>query len=294
MKKFRVSQLIKSAIWAMTYVFTLCVIITGIILASRLGEFIGSENTRTVIELNSKDAKQINNVESSPVQSAPAAQGGLQSGEKAQFGFEASDAQGVWEKVQQVEIFKIKYDETGNITVDGVKDKLIAPGTSNVYNFTFKNTGNVGLKYTLTTEVEFSKPEYALPVSVRLYDQNNKYLIGSATTFDDPQKLNIISETAELSAKSFSNYAFEWRWPFESGDDVYDTLLGNMAVNEDLTMTVKINVKAMADADAMGGNPYTGDSGITIYVILGIVSLCAIFILFIINKRMNEREQENG
>ncbi|MBQ8606178.1 MAG: hypothetical protein IJ408_05520 [Clostridia bacterium] len=285
----------------MTYVFTLGVIITTIILASRISDFIGKEKSRTVIDLTSKDSLvQLSNNETSPApeQAAPlaqpeSAQSTSQNG-SLKAGFEASDAQGVWKQEQQVEIFKVKYDETGNITVDGVDDKVIAPGTSNIYNFTFKNTGDVGLKYTFTSAVEFSDKEHALPVSVRLYDQNDKYVIGSKTSFDDADKLNSVSENAELSPKSYSNYALEWQWPFESGDDAYDTLLGNLAVKEDITMTVKLMVRAEADADASGGNPYTGDnSDITINVIVCMVSLAAIVLLVIIDKKRKKRTAEN-
>lgn len=282
----------------MTCVFTLGVIITGIVLASRLGDFITVEKSRTVIELNNDSAKvfpqndtDVDSVDDTKTSSSAP----QQSSSDAKPGFEASDAQGVWEQEQQVEIFKVKYNESGNITVDGVKDKVIAPGTTNIYNFTFKNTGNVPLEYTLTTEVEFSNQEYTLPVSVRLFDQSERYLIGSATSFDDPQKLNIISDKAGLSPKSYVNYAFEWEWPFENGNDSYDTLLGNMAVDEELTMTVIINVKAEADVDASGGNPYTGDdSDITVNIIVFIISLIGIIAMIIImNKKQKEGLSEN-
>lgn len=289
-------SILKTVLWVSAFVFVLCFVLTAIVLTSRLADFTHKDNTDTVIELDIKNATTVETPEVAPeVTPLPAAPTENVSG-NTEFnpGFEVADNEGVWEQNQQVEIFKIKYDETGSVTVDGIDDKLIAPGTSNLYNFTLKNTGNVPLDYILTTEVEFSNQEYTLPVSVRLNDSNGKYIIGSKDAFDDAVKLNAVGEKAGISPKSFVNYSLEWQWPFESEADAYDTLLGNLAVNEDLVMTVKINVRAEANIDSEGGgNPYTGDSGTGIYVFLAIVSIAMVFILIFFDKKHLEEQKGN-
>lgn len=295
-------SIIKTVLWVSAFVFILGFVLTAIVLTSRLADFTHKDSADTVIELNIKNASDIDESSELPedtevpnVQPTPAAPTENVNG-NTEFkpGFEVTDNEGVWEQNQQVEIFKIKYDETGEVTVDGIDDKLIAPGTSNLYNFTLKNTGNVPLDYILTTEVEFSNQEYSLPVSVRLNDSNGKYIIGSADAFDDAVKLNAVGEKAGISPKSFVNYSLEWKWPFESETDAYDTLLGNMAVNEDLVMTVKINVRAEANIDSEGGgNPYTGDSGTGIYVTLAVISLAMVLMLIILDKKQLEERKEN-
>ena len=85
------------------------------------------------------------------------------------FGFEASDENTVWSMNTQVDIFKVSYDETGEVTVlgDGI-DKLIAPGTENSYVFKLKNTGNTPLTYEVSVEAYFSPDGISIPVETRL------------------------------------------------------------------------------------------------------------------------------
>jgi hypothetical protein len=38
-------------------------------------------------------------------------------------------------------------------------------------------------------------------------------------------------------------YILQWRWPFDI-DDEYDTMLGNLAVEEDISLTIVIRTTA--------------------------------------------------
>ena len=197
----------------------------------------------------------------------------------------------------EAEIFKFSYDETGKLTVisnNSGEDKLIAPGTSNKYQFTLENPGNVALDYYLTMEAYVTGTELSLPVKVSVRDYKNKYLLGTAEEMADVLLLNSVNDTAELGAGRYAVYTLEWEWPFEWGDDEYDTQLGNLAVEDDIVLTVVIRTVAEYDEEpddpTSGLPPQTGDdSKIMPLVILCAVSLfgaCAV--IFVGGRRENE------
>lgn len=166
------------------------------------------------------------------------------------------------------EIFKFSYDETGKITVVGSQgndDKLIAPGTSNIYQFTLANTGDVALDYTMTMEAYITGTDLWIPVDACVWDYTNRYLLGSPYSKDDVMELNNVEDSAELGAGRYAVYNLEWEWPFEHGDDVYDTMLGDLAVENDLALHIAIHTVAVHDNDpdvpdsGLIEPPYTGD-----------------------------------
>ncbi|MDO4331670.1 MAG: hypothetical protein Q4C58_03170 [Eubacteriales bacterium] len=182
----------------------------------------------------------------------------------AEAGFAVSDEKQVWSSQTAVEIFRISYENGDNqITVAGDGEKLIAPGTANEYDFRLSNTGNVAVDYTMTMEAYFGRENRTIPVEVRVNDYQGNYLAGSRDEWSPVMELNSVSDTAVLGAGHYNGYTLTWQWPFE-GDDAYDTLLGNSAVQEDITLTIVICVLAAAseDPDASGGIPQTGIFGV--------------------------------
>jgi hypothetical protein len=163
-------------------------------------------------------------------------------------GFKAYDEKTVWLSETEVDIFKLTYDSENGITVKGFNDdKLIAPGTSNTYSFTLENTGDVLLDYDMTMEAYVTGTDLELPVKARVWDYTNRYLLGGSDTKEEVLKLNNVEDHSKLSAGRFAIYNLEWEWPYEWGNDEYDTLLGNLAVDDDLALTIKINTIATAD-----------------------------------------------
>lgn len=235
-------------------------------------------------------------------------------GGKAEF--KAYDKDTVWSAETEVEIFKLSYDnESGAITVksDDNVDKLLAPGTSNEYTFTLENTGDVTLDYTMSMEAWFGSEDYWIPVTARVYSYDGSYLLGDGMSRADVLELNTVSDGGVLGAGRCMVYTLEWEWEFERGDDSYDTMLGNRAVDEDLTLTVKILTTAMADNDpdntntglpnpdpgkTPGGghivNPHTGEItalGKTLLCLVGAL-LIAIVSIFINRHKDDEGEDE--
>lgn len=212
----------------------------------------------------------------------------------------------------EAEIFRLSYDnESGKTTVigaEGNSDKLIAPGTTNLYQFTLANTGDVSLDYTLTMEAYVTGTDLRIPVNARVWDYTNKYLVGSADGMVDVMELNTVEESAELGAGRYAVYNLEWEWPFERADengditsgDTYDTMLGNLAVDEDLVLHIVIRTYAEYDENPDDPNagvpkpPQTGDDApIVLLIVLcagSFVGLCVMFFAFFKSGRKEKQE----
>lgn len=230
--------------------------------------------------------------------------------------FTAYDKDTVWSAETDVEIFKLTYDETGKVTVKNNsprEDHLVAPGTANDYTFTLENTGEVPLDYTMSMEAWFGS-EHAIPITARVYDHDGRYLLGSEDEREDVLELNTVAESGVLGAGRCAVYTLDWEWVFERGEDIADTALGDLAVDEDITLTVRILTTATADDDpdenedkglppeGEGGgfmetiaNPHTGKltafGKTLVYVIAGAVIFCTVK-LFGLGKKEDERQDE--
>ena len=204
-----------------------------------------------------------------------------------------------WETETKVDIFKIVY-ENGEavVTVDGMGDKVIAPGTGNEYTFYLKNTGNVMLDYKLEIEAFFTPDTQPIPVEARLKGYDGTYLLGAEDSWADVLELNQVKDKASISVNRYAYYTLEWQWPYESGDDAYDTLLGNLAVDEDLTLTIVI--KTVATGEDMETEFFkvptvtTGDNAmLSGWIALAAVSMLLIVLYIIIRKKRSTKSDES-
>ena len=207
-----------------------------------------------------------------------------------------------WETETKVDIFKIAY-ENGEavVTVDGMGDKVIAPGTGNEYTFYLKNTGNVMLDYTLEIEAFFTPDTQPIPVEARLRGYDGTYLLGAEDTWADVLELNQVKDEASISVNRYAYYTLEWEWPYESGDDAYDTFLGNMAVNEDLTLTIVIRTVATGEdmATEIHSKPVGSGDNMNLlgWIVLATTAMLAVVFIIICKKRLiksDESEQEHA
>ncbi len=147
-----------------------------------------------------------------------------------------------WEVDTYVDLFKTTYtDAEGNVTVQSANgDKVIAPGTSNAYEFSLKNTGNISLDYTLKLEGVFRIADCHLPFYVRLYS-GNRWVVGGQNQWVHADMLETLVEKDTLPRGETVTYVFEWQWPYESDDesqqlinDLNDSLLSFDANDTDL------------------------------------------------------------
>ena len=231
--------------------------------------------------------------------------------------FTVYDENTVWSTHTDIEIFKIKYDNNGDLiyTVnsdvndDGTQDKVFAPGTGNTYSFTLKNdldnTSIPGIKgksldYTVYVDAWFEGTDYIIPIEAKMYD-NEKYLLGSADEWRPVLELDPIEDSGVLSAGKIHDYYLEWQWPFERFDgegldanDAYDTMLGNLAASgEELELHIRIYTVAEVTEDEGGDNPPpTGDRGLVPVLAVLAVAVLVIIILLIVEKRKSREEEE--
>lgn len=276
----------------------LCVVITGVIWVERMTPFFINELHASVIEVVPEDVEEPGDIVEVKMEDIAVASSNIASADGVANsgstytskenvalvpGFEVYDENTLWGTETEIEIFKISYANGENVVTvhSDDSDKLLAPGTENEYTFWLKNTGNITAHYTMETEAYFSNSEYAIPVEVRMKDYSGNYLLGDDVSWDEVLRLNEISDTASLGPNSYASYTLEWQWPFES-DDEYDTLLGNLALEEDLTLTIVIRTIATAEYVKTGD-----DANMTMWFLVVLITLLAVVVLVWNRKRVN-------
>ena len=96
---------------------------------------------------------------------------------------------------------------------------IIAPGSTNTYNFVIRNNNSFPINYTFST---IEENEYKINVKYRL-KQNGKYVIGDSKSWFSYDELAV--ENAVLLSKSKCLYSLEWKWI----DTDYDNIPGTSA-----------------------------------------------------------------
>ena len=203
----------------------------------------------------------------------------------------------IWEGSSEFELFKVEYEnENGDITVSGNGvDNLIAPGTSNSYNFTLKNTEDFSLDYEMEIKAYVSYDlGVKLPVLVRMRNHDGDYMLGDDDVWEYVLDINGVSRDGILAKDRFANYTIEWMWPFE-GDDAIDTFFGNFGTSQgnddlNLTLTIEVNTyaKQSADPDDPGDNPpQTGDNALGSIFIALIALIVAVAVVYYGKKRFD-------
>lgn len=208
--------------------------------------------------------------------------------------FRVYDENTVWSGQTQVEIFRVSYDGTGGqITVQSRgEDKVIAPGTANTYEFALKNTAAGPVKYQMSMEAYLQGTDLLIPVQATVRTGMGEYLCGSETQPQPVLALNQVQDSGVLSRGYVMPYTLQWEWPFE-GDDALDTTLGNLAVDQDLTLTIVINTVASYIPEGEGGIPQTGDtSHILLYTCLMLASLAGLLLLLLFRPRQEETHEQ--
>lgn len=277
-------------------VMVICVLISAVMLCGRLGLFASQDGVyATIITVNedikpNKDTKTEGADGSTP--DSNSGEGTII--EKLDAEMITSDNDGVWETETDIEIFKLRYINGENqITVNG-QERLIAPGTENTYSFMLENTGEVPVSYNMEMEAYISNNVDMIPVTAKVYDHNGRYLAGTETSWTPVLDINNVKDSGELAPEHYWDYTLEWQWPFE-GDDVYDTFLGNKAVDEDITLTVVIKTHAEAEDTVIkdGGIPKTGDDfGMILWVVLMGAAIVILMVCLFARRKKEETADE--
>ena len=214
--------------------------------------------------------------------------------------FEVIDDNQTWTTNTQIDIFRISYENgDNNISVESNNsNKLIAPGTENLYTFKLKNTGNVALDYTVDINAYISPAEFNIPIKSRINRYDGKWITEETGKYVDIAALDLSYDSDVLSAGRFAYYTLEWEWPYETGDDLNDTLLGDMSVNEDISFTIEIKTTATANPDINDNkgiySPDTGDNrNILLWVILFFGSFLLLILLTYLKDKPQKGESKN-
>lgn len=215
--------------------------------------------------------------------------------EPERAGFEVSDDGQAWGAMTDIELFKLE-DNKLVIETDG-EEKIIAPGTENTFVFKVKNTGNVAMDYDVAVEAFFTPEDTIIPIqgSIRRYD--GEWVAGNETKYVDIIDTKHMSDSATLGAGRYIYYTLNWIWPYEQGLDELDTMLGNQATRETITLTLRIKtiatLSSLPDDDNGIKAPSTGDTqSILLWVALGVVAACLLGFLLYFRKKDDDEEEE--
>ena len=185
----------------------------------------------------------------------------------------------------ELDIFSITYENaSGDVTVEGADgEKVIAPGTDVEYTIRIRNTDRVAIDYELIPTVKFLS-EHEIPILVRIIDPNEQYLVGDAKTWVKVGDMPETSDSATLLKGESVEYIFQWKWPFESGDNAYDTWLGDNVVNENISVEITFDLHAESNLTLQENGGFFGTSlGETILLIIFLVLLLAAIIILILS-----------
>ena len=179
----------------------------------------------------------------------------------------------------KVNVFLPEYQNPdGNaITVNSNgEDNVVAPGTTNKYDFSVSNVSESEVTYLLTAETVDTSTDYDIPLEARVKSSNG-WLAGGDDEWVPLEKLGVLEQSATLPAKQSTDYSLEWRWRFERDDaaqgeelqknDAEDTRLGNLHLSQSVDPVANVNLNVVASydettADADGTNGAGGANGI--------------------------------
>ena len=199
---------------------------------------------------------------------------------------------------ESLNVFAMEYkNKSGEITVHGNDgSKVIAPGTSVEYTLRLRNTDKIALDYVFIPAVKFTS-EYELPIVVRLLDPNDNYVIGNETTWIPLSEINDTECKGTLFKNETAEYEFQWKWPYESGDDAYDSFLGSAEIGEDIGVQLSFALHSEANTDIKenGGFFASHPGKIVVLIIIFLLVAAAITLLIVyvvLKKRKLKKDLE--
>ena len=193
---------------------------------------------------------------------------------------------------ETLDVFAVEYEnESGEVTIKGADGKkVIAPGSRVEYTLRLRNTDKVALDYAFTPDLKHTT-RYDLPIMIRLLDPNDEYVIGSETEWVMLQDVKAVECTGTLMKNETAEYIFQWQWPYEWGEDEYDTYLASIRSEDNLGVSFSFGIHSEANTEIKAnGSFFSSHAGrITVIVIIAILLAVAIALLliYIIKRKGN-------
>lgn len=194
---------------------------------------------------------------------------------------------------ERLDIFAVQYhNASGEITVSGADEqRVIAPGTREEYTLRLRNADGIAVDYELASHVSYTS-EHVIPIRFRMIDSEGNYLIGDAKTWIAIEDMASYTVNGTLVKGDRTEYIFEWKWDYESGDDDYDTFLGSLAREEDFGVEVSFDLRAEANT-AIGANGGVRESGLGDIIVAAValaflIASVTLMIIYIVKKYKNE------
>lgn len=209
----------------------------------------------------------------------------------AEPGFQMDDGSGnmAFSTVTQDPIFHASYTGADGETLTVVSadgDAVVAPGTQGEYVFRIKNTDELPVIYSVVLDGFFSieNTEHLIPILVRMKGNEGDYLIGSESEWSPISELKNISDAGTLKGKTSRYYTIEWMWPYESGNDALDTMLGNGTLNIEgaPTLAPDDNLEFSIQIETLAMLPVEDRAPFTVFFDRALPILLAVSILLLI------------
>ena len=187
----------------------------------------------------------------------------------------------------ELDIFSVTYQNSrGEIIIEGADgEKVIAPGTDVDYTVRLRNKDTIAIDYTLIAQVttvnESETSNLELPIVYRILDPEDDYLAGDYKTWVTQKDVDGLSHSSTLMRNESAEYLFQWKWPYEGGNDEYDTFLGNSESDIALKITFVLRSEANTSIAANGGLWASGAGKIILIIIFALLLLLAIILLII-------------
>lgn len=120
--------------------------------------------------------------------------------------------------------------------------EIIAPGSSNTYQFIIRNNNDFDVKVAFNM-IEENKNGVKLKYRLR---ENNKYIIGNSSdwvTIND-----LVYSNISISSKDYKTYSLDWKWEYSESDaqDKIDTTIG-FDVKDKYKLAINIKAEMLGD-----------------------------------------------
>ena len=199
---------------------------------------------------------------------------------------------------EELQLFSAEYkNDLGETVIKSATGQpVVAPGAKDTYTIRLQNKDKVALDYIMKPKVTCGGVG-TLPIEFRLFAPDGSCLTGGYSEDDwvTIEELNELSiDASTLSRGSSDEYEFQWRWPFERGDDVGDTNFGNGINGESPWIDVKMEISASVNnsKDANGGFFGFGENNPFWWWVFLILLLIAIILLILSLIHKKDKEPE--